>query len=371
MSGMNLFIKITRGLVLFCIISLLCPEACYAEICPFKMQPHLPDKLSISSLSFSGRKCCSLTVSNPVNLLHLHTCFDSMLVFSQFSEMRFNDIYKNKHIEISDLTKTMPTQRYRPFRLAVTGGTLLTGNFVIYYAFRDAWWERTKSKFHFYRGWRRTSGFWDLGPHDSLWFHLDKLGHAYNARILSQCFYDLGNWAGLSRSTSYWTGACLSSLLMLEIELYDSQFEDWGFSIGDFIANEIGAFLPLLTYKYPVAREFSFKLSYHPSSEISSENFFVEDYAGMTFWLSGSPYRLIPVTLRKFWPQFLNFALGYSISKKAHGQVELYLAFDYNLTKLVPNDGLVKTILKKLDYIHLPAPAIKLTPNGCSYLLYF
>lgn len=266
---------------------------------------------------------------------------------------------------------TFTSNRIRPGRIALVSSMLVAANWLVYESYKDVWWNREKGKFHFYRGWRRTTGFWDMGPHDSLWFHMDKLGHIYCARLLAQSVTDLGRWAGLSPGKSYWTGAIISSLMMLEIELFDSQFQDWGFSIGDFLANELGAFAPLMRYHYPILNEFALKFSYKPSSELAEVKYFVEDYAGMTFWLSMPFYKVLPGTLRQVWPQFLNLALGYSITRKAHGEIELFLALDYQLTQLAPKNGILASLFQKLDYLHFPAPAIRFRPEGKAYLFYF
>lgn len=274
-------------------------------------------------------------------------------------------------LPVDTVKQRLPANRIRPVRLALAGSTVVGVNWLIYESFKDVWWDREKGKFHFYRGWRRTTGFWDLGPHDSLWFHMDKLGHVYCGRLLAQTFTDMGHWVGFRPMQSYWIGALVSSLLMLEIELYDSQFKDWGFSIGDFIANEIGAFAPLMRYRFPILNDFALKLSYRPSVELSEAQYFVEDYAGMTFWLSMPFYRVLPETFRQVWPQFLNLALGYSITKKAHGETELFLALDYRLTQFAPKSGILAALLTKLDYLHLPAPTIRFRPDGKAFLFYF
>ncbi len=255
-------------------------------------------------------------------------------------------------------------------RLVGVGGGLLAVNYYAYQRFKDIWWNHPTGAFHLYRGWRQTQGWYDFGPHDSLWHHMDKLGHYYNARLASLLLADAAYWVGFQRRQSRWIGAVTSWLLYLQIELFDSQFEQWGFSLGDLAANTAGAFMPLMSRRYPWLRNFTLKLSYKPSAEIDREHYMIEDYAGMTFWLCTHPRVLAPNVLDGVWPSFLNVAIGYSISQKTHGQVELYLGLDYDLTKIETKSPFVNRLIYYLNYIHFPAPAIKLAPTKEYYIFY-
>jgi hypothetical protein len=199
---------------------------------------------------------------------------------------------------------------------------------------------------------------------------MDKLGHYFNARLASLLLADTASWIGFRENPSQWIGAIMSWLLYLQIEIFDGQFEQWGFSLGDLAANTAGAFMPLLSTRYPVIQKFTLKLSYSPS-EIQQQKYVVEDYAGMTFWLTSNPQNFLPRSFDSFWPDFLNIALGYSISKKTYGDIELYLGLDYDLTKIEVRSPFWRRVLYYLNYIHLPAPAIKISPQKQLYLLYY
>ena len=256
-------------------------------------------------------------------------------------------------------------------RLAGVSGGLVAANYYAYLRFKDIWWSHPTTSFHFYRGWRQTKGWYDFGLDDSLWHHMDKLGHYYNSRFASLLLSDTANWIGFNKNQSLWIGAFSSWLLFLQIELFDGQFEQWGFSLGDLAANTAGSFMPLLSERVPFFQNFQLKLSYHASAEIDRERFMVEDYAGMTFWLTTSPRQLLPEMLDRFWPDFLNFAFGYSVSQKTHGEVELYLGLDYDLSTIETKSPVINRLLGYLNYAHLPAPAIKIRPMTEYYFFYY
>lgn len=257
-------------------------------------------------------------------------------------------------------------------RLAYASIALVSLNYAAYQPFKDAWWKEERTHFHFYQGWRRNSGNLDFGWHDTLYGHIDKLGHYFSARLLSEQIRDISRWIGFDEPSSKLIGPVLSSLLMLEIEIYDGFFKDWGFSLADFTANELGAFSPLIKEKIPFLNNFQFKLSYHSSSFPNQETTFIKDYAGMTFWLCFNTRALLPGKTKNFVPSWLNLALGYSISKPARGEVELFLAPDINWMKVPLGHSQTMYFIKKtLNYFHFPCFALKLTPNRKFYPIYF
>jgi len=271
--------------------------------------------------------------------------------------------YKNEYIT---------PQQVRYGRLTVASLMLVSFNCATYQPFKDAWWQEDRTHFHFYRGWRRNKGHWDFGWHDTLYGHIDKLGHYYSAKLLSEQVYSISQWVGFDQHSSKWIGPILASLLMLEIEIYDGFFKDWGFSLADFTANELGAFSPLIKEKIPFTKNFQLKLSYHPSKKDNREDTFIKDYTGMTFWLSYNVPSLLPASVKKFYPGWLNLALGYSVSKPTRGKVELYLAPDINWMKVPWGRSSTSTFFKKmLNYFHFPCFSLKLMPGKKFYPVYF
>ncbi len=290
--------------------------------------------------------------------------FDSTAVFYQ---PRFR-YAPSQYLPIAPIAVTAEPGIHKT-RLGFTVAALASANIYAYQQFKNIWWDYPTSPFHLYRGWRQTEGWYDFGPDDSLWHHMDKFGHYYVTRTLSLFFSDTAQWIGFDESSSRWLGALTSWLFYLQIEIFDGQFEQWGFSLGDLTANTAGAFMPVLCHHVPALQNFTFKLSYAPK-EIQLQQYMIEDYAGMTYWLTANPQNAF-AWIDPLWPNFLNLALGYSVTQKAHGEIELFLSLDYDLTALQTRSSFWNRVLYYLNFIHLPAPAIKFRPTTAYYLLYY
>jgi hypothetical protein len=255
--------------------------------------------------------------------------------------------------------------------MAAAGAGLVATDILAYAHFRKVWWDHPRTRFHLYRGWRRTSGSYDLGFDDSLWHHVDKCGHVFSASLLSRYGATTARWIGLSPGASDWAGFALASFLMLEIEVYDGFFAEWGFSLGDLIANELGAVLPVLQRRYAALRGMNVKLSYRPSGDPVYSRYAVEDYGGMTFWLCVDGHLLLPRVARRYWPEVLDFAVGYGTTKKVGGRRELYFALDLDLSKVGFRSPFLRAVAQALNVIHMPTPALQLAPRIGGRLFYF
>lgn len=299
---------------------------------------------------------------------------DSSLVINQIP--RLTDIHRNQP------TAASSQQKYRNEflisndvnyqRLALASSLILSLNYAAYQPFKDAWWEEERTNFHFYRGWRRNKGYWDFGWNDTLYGHLDKLGHYYSAKLLSEQLFYISRWIGFSEGSSKFIGPIVSSLLMLEIEIYDGFFKNWGFSLADFAANELGAFSPLIAEEIPFLNNFQLKLSYNFYRQPENESTFINDYAGMTYWLSFKIQSALPEKIKKYSPPWLNLSLGYSVSKPTRGEVELFISPDIDWTHVpLGRSATMKFLKSTLNYFHFPCFAFKLTPKKKFYPLYF
>ncbi len=256
-------------------------------------------------------------------------------------------------------------------RMAIATAGLVATDVAAYAHFHKVWWDHPRTGFHLYRGWRRTTGSYDLGFDDSLWHHVDKCGHIFSASLLSHHGAATARWVGFSPEESDWVGFALASLLMLEIEVYDGFFAEWGFSLGDLMANEIGAALPMLQRRSRFFRGLNVKFSYRPSGDPVYGRYALEDYGGMTFWLCVDTHMLLPPGARHYWPDMLDLALGYGTTEKVGGRQELYLALDVDLSKVPVSNPMLRAVVEALHAIHLPAPALQLRPHLVGHLCYF
>jgi len=75
-----------------------------------------------------------------------------------------------------------------------------------------------------------------------------------------------------------------------------------------------------------------------------------------------------------FWPDWLNMAVGFGIDNsqylnknktKKGGNNEWYIALDYDLSKIYTkwDSPTAKKVKHWLNYIHFPAPTIRISPN--------
>lgn len=329
------------------IIFLLCySEAIFIEM-GFSQENVAPDFFSANS---TGRFVNQIRFSTPTNRL--------------FCEPQ--------PLNLIDAQDQQQTSSFKVDRFLVATATLAALNYAAYQPFKDVWWQEERTKFHFYQGWRRDRGYLDFGWHDTLYGHIDKLGHYYCSRLMSEELYCICRWIGFQQSSSAIIAPLLSSFFMLEIEIYDGFFKDWGFSLADFTANELGAFSPLIEKRIPVLQNFQLKFSYHPSHQPNKEPSFIKDYAGMTFWLSCNIHAWLPAKTREVYPPWLNLAIGYGVTKQARGEIELYLAPDINWMKLPFGSSRTMIAMKRmLNYIHFPCVTLRLTPDRKFYPCYF
>lgn len=279
---------------------------------------------------------------------------------------------ENNKIEAVDSLTLLNKSHIHPQRLVLATTGIGLANWAIYQPFKEIWWQEKRTGFHFYRGYRRTIGYWDFGWHDSYCGHVDKLGHFYCSKLMAQVLTDLSHWVGFSKGSSLWIGSLSSFLLMLEIEIYDSFFEEWGFSLGDLTANALGALAPIARQKITFLNRFQFKFSYRTSPYYQSEDSFIKDYSGMTFWLSYNINQDLPERIAHYLPDFLNVSVGYGIDRPAHGNVELFIAPDINWSKIYHGkNSSLKYILKILDQFHFPCMTWQIKPQSKFHWIYF
>lgn len=235
-------------------------------------------------------------------------------------------------------------------------------------------------------------GFVWYKDHDRVPFHfyndnrgylqMDKMGHAFSAYEESYHSYYALRWAGLSKKKALLFGAPMGLLLQTPIEIFDGLYEGWGFSWGDMAANTAGAALfglqELVWDEQRILMKFSYSPSgypkyHHSLGETASEQFFL-DYNGHTYWLSGN---LKSFTGIERLPNWLNLAVGYSGNGMINefdnpttykGQpfphLDRYrqwlLSLDVDLTRIKTNKQWLASILKFVNIIKIPFPALEI-----------
>ena len=218
---------------------------------------------------------------------------------------------------------------------------------------------------------------------------MDKLGHMTHAFAITDLFAKAYRWSGFSARSSIWWASATAFFWMLQIEIKDGFYPDWGFSYGDFGANVLGISIAALRQFYPEQLGgFRFKVSYHVSSAYRLKLYtnknvgHPEDYEGLTFWATANIYDFMPKNIQRNYPAWLKpfgLAVGYSVKKVANdvygGYHETYLSLDIDLTKIslggFDQFGTVRFLKDIFNYLKLPLPTVRLSPEATYVGFYF
>jgi len=257
--------------------------------------------------------------------------------------------------------------------IGLTGAVDIIG----YYRLKDLQYDWPTTKFHGIN--------WKDDFEKYKW--MDKYGHFMHGYFASDLFSRGYRWSGMSGEKSVYYGAVTGWLWMLQIEIADGFFAAWGFSWGDLLFNTLGSGFSLLQQLHPEALGgLQPKFSYHESDALKNRKYnngaksWIDDYEGITWWMCINAYHYMPRNIQESYPGWLKpfgLAFGYSAQGIADdpqgGESVLLLGLDYDLRKFSPGDeiGFIRFLKNELNIIRLPLPAIKITPNGVWYGLYF
>jgi uncharacterized protein YfiM (DUF2279 family) len=241
-----------------------------------------------------------------------------------------------------------------------------------------------QSKFHFFNDARE-------------WGYMDKLGHITTAWNISRATGEFYHWAGLKRKNAALIGGGFGLAYLTTFELLDAYSEEWGFSWADMLANTAGSALytvqELIWGKQLLKLKFSAQNSglseLRPEvlgSDFLSRTF--KDYNGQTYWVTGHPFNLLQDKV--IIPKWITLAIGYSINNQLYGDGssliiqngnaqevyhpyrQLFISLDLDLEELPVKSKLLKLLLRGVNIIKVPMPAIQFSNNGIRFhALYF
>ncbi len=255
----------------------------------------------------------------------------------------------------------------------------MTGLYFLWYA------DYKQTSFHFYD---------DSGE----WLQMDKAGHAMTAYHVGLIGYEALRLAGLDERRATFYGAPLGFAFQTTVEIFDGFSDGWGFSWTDILANSIGAGLfmtqQLCWHEQRIALKYSFHTTkyadYRPDllGKTTLEQM-LKDYNGQTYWMSFNIKSLALPSNSNF-PAWLNIAVGYSgdgmtgafrNEREHEGRPipfyerirQFFLAHDIDLTRIPVKNKFLKTTLKVLSFIKIPAPTLEFREGGeCEWhWLYF
>ncbi|MGE3800870.1 MAG: DUF2279 domain-containing protein [Candidatus Kapaibacterium sp.] len=284
-------------------------------------------------------------------LLFLHSASAAVLLPSGGGE-----------VDTLERSSEADTSNINPARLAIVAG-LSAGGFVVgHIILNNLWWKGEQSPFHF--TWR-DDWVYALGA--------DKLGHFYTPYVGTDIYRQAFEWGGMSQRGSLHWGAALASGYTTYIEVRDGFSEEWGFSLWDFIANNLGVGWRVAEYYEPWLQNIRWKVSFDPSDAYKSGAYsaIIDDYESTYHWGSLNVNEMLPQEWQRWWPDWINIAVGHSVkgvrAYDGSGNHELYLSLDWN-TEGLPGDGSFWNWLKRIaNYYHLPAPAVRIAPNVVWY----
>ncbi|MBI3765319.1 MAG: hypothetical protein HY277_02310 [Ignavibacteriales bacterium] len=254
-------------------------------------------------------------------------------------------------------------------RLSIVGGTIATAILATHLYQQSGWWADNRAPFHFQE---------DL----KYGLNVDKFGHVYAGAMLAFIGRKSLEWANIPKTPALFFGSGASLLFQTYVEVEDG-FSAWGFDRVDFASDVAGAAWPIAQYYLPPLQDIDLKLSYHTSDLLGNpggigfkgqKHLVIDDYEGQTLWMSVKVHNILPEVAQPYWPDFLCLALGYGardIADPSPYRV-YFVALDVDMTKIIPpKTSFLKTLGEALNLIHMPLPAVQLSPYAVWYGVYF
>jgi hypothetical protein len=247
---------------------------------------------------------------------------------------------------------------------AGVGGAFIGGNAYLYHYFKKAWWSGTRSDGFFF------NADWDMEFRDQ-----DKFGHLLGGYHLTRIGYAGLRAACVSKRKALVASAAYAALFQIQIEIFDARFEKYGFSYPDLLANTAGQVFAVAQELNPRLKAFRPTFSYRQTRALKNRVTASElrpsiDYSGQTYWVSTDVNALLPDAAKPYWPAFIRFSAGHSITDwtletgtTLRAKRKILLSLDFDPEKLPGNAPLWKSIKHTLSYYHFPAPALQLTPK--------
>lgn len=258
-------------------------------------------------------------------------------------------------------------------RFGIATGVLaasVTGLHILQY---NSWWANQRGPFH-------------VEDDPGYEHNFDKYGHAFGGYYTSHFFYEAYSWTGMDSSQATLLAAICGAMYEFYVEIEDGYAKDWGFSPGDAKADIAGAVFYVLRNRIDFLRNFQYKWFYYPSGEkpYTKDQTInpLDDYGGQSYWMTVDIHRMLPETAKKYWPNWLNLAVGVSRLFLAFDSTSTdffnqrktayYIGLDFDLEKLIPesSNGIINFIRRGLSYWHFPAPAYRISPDPRFFILF-
>ena len=212
------------------------------------------------------------------------------------------------------------------------------------------------------------------------WLQVDKAGHVFSAYHIGNASSNGLKWSGVSRKNQLIYGATSGFVFLSAVEIMDGYSKNWGFSIGDLVANATGTTLliaqELLWKEQRIVPKFSFHTTPYASARpnvlgSSVAEQLLKDYNGQTYWLSANIHSFSKTSKI---PKWLNLAVGYGgegmitgndqfvnsiFLPEATRKRQFYVSLDVDLTKIETKSRVLKTFFSLFNTLKVPAPTLE------------
>jgi VanZ family protein len=229
-----------------------------------------------------------------------------------------------------------------------------------------AWYaEQERTSFHFFND-------------NSQWRQVDKAGHFWGAFHQSRAGIDMLRWAGVPDKKAIVYGGLLGIVLQTPVEFFDGYQKDYGASVGDLIANTVGAGAivaqELAWREVRIMPKYSFHKTRYADARPnvlgkSLAEKALKDYNGQTYWLSVNMGDFLPKQSK--YPKWLSIAVGYGAEEVVYNHEstnyklgfdahrQYYLSPDLNLMHFKGRSKFLNTALYVLSIVKVPAPTLE------------
>ena len=243
-------------------------------------------------------------------------------------------------------------QGYSLGRVALVGGVATGAILAVTESQRRRWWVDRSPTFRFQEDWNYVR--WS-----------DKFGHFFSSSFYSRVYLTSLEWAGLPEAKAELWAAGMAWTNMFYYEFLDGFGPQWGFSTGDLLFNTAGVGFTYAQWQIPELEPYTLKVSYWPSGWEGKNP--TDDYAGQTWWATANLHSALPESIGGSIPPWLNLAVGYGARDRDERDFlqtsYVYLGVDLELTALPIDHPVWNAVVKWVRYLHIPAPAIRITPD--------
>jgi hypothetical protein len=220
------------------------------------------------------------------------------------------------------------------------------------------------------------------------WEQMDKFAHAWNAYNIAKPVSQTFSWAGYNSRKAACYGSGISLLFQTTVEVFDGFSEEWGFSTRDMLANVVGTSAFLVQQLGWEEQRIVLKYSFHTTNyaqyrpDVLGSNFperLLKDYNGLTHWVSINPASFLRNTSVNL-PVWMSLAIGFGAEGMTGGTSnptsvdgtplptfdryrQYYLGIDFDLARIKTKSRFLNDLFKLINIVHLPAPALELSPG--------